>query len=121
VAGVFQITYTRDLLSLMETSEARVCLSASEFSVENTELKENVKASNITLSVVLYGCETWSLTLRKEHRLKVFEKKVLRRIFRSKKPYVTGGRRELHNEELYKFYSSNITMMKSREKHAQGM
>jgi hypothetical protein len=54
----------------------------------------------IILPVILYGCETWSLTLREEHRLRVFENKVLRRIFRPKRDEVTGGWRKLHNEEL---------------------
>jgi hypothetical protein len=64
------------------------------------------------------GCETWSLTLRDEHRLRVFEKRVLRRIvlLGPKRDYVTGGWRKLHNEELHKLYSSPnlITMIKSR-------
>jgi hypothetical protein len=58
----------------------------------------NVKVNiykTIILSVVLYGCETWSLTLREEHRL--FENKVLRRIFRPKSDEVTGKWRKLHN------------------------
>jgi hypothetical protein len=57
------------------------------------------------LHVVLYGCETWSLTLRKEHRLRVFEKRVLRRIFRTKREEVAGGWRRLHNEDLHKLYA----------------
>jgi hypothetical protein len=52
----------------------------------------------ITLPVVLYGCETWSLTLGEEHRLRVFENKALRRIFGPKTDEVTGGWRKLHNE-----------------------
>jgi hypothetical protein len=55
---------------------------------------------------VLYGCETWSLTLREEHRLRVFENRVLRRIFGPKRDEVTGEWRKLHNEELYNLYSS---------------
>jgi hypothetical protein len=55
--------------------------------------------------VVLYGCETWSLTVREEHKLRVFENRVLR-IFRPKRDGVTGGRRKLHNEELHNLYSS---------------
>jgi hypothetical protein len=58
------------------------------------------------LPVILYGCETWSLTLREEHRLKVFENKVLRKIFETKSDEVTGGWRKLHNEELRDLYSS---------------
>jgi hypothetical protein len=60
----------------------------------------------IILPVVLYGCETWSLTLREEHGLRVFENRVLRRIFGPKRNEVTGGWRKLHNEELRNLYSS---------------
>ena len=49
---------------------------------------------------IIYRCETWSLTLREERRLKVFEKRVLRRIFGPKRDEVTGEWRKLHNEEL---------------------
>jgi hypothetical protein len=57
----------------------------------------------IILPVVLYGCETWSLTLREEHRLRVFENRVLMRIFGSKRDEMTGEWRKLHNEEATKF------------------
>jgi hypothetical protein len=60
----------------------------------------------IVVSVVLYGCETWSLTLRERHKLRVFESRVLRRIFGTKRDGVTGGWRKLHNEELHNLYSS---------------
>ena len=60
----------------------------------------------IILPIVLYGCETWSLTLREEHRLKVFENKVLRKIFGAKKDEITGEWRKLHNAELHAVYSS---------------
>jgi hypothetical protein len=65
--------------------------------------------------VVLYGCETWSLIVRKEYRLKVFENRVLRRIFGPKRYEVTGEWRKLHNEELHDLYysSSIIRIMKS--------
>jgi hypothetical protein len=53
----------------------------------------------IILPVVLYECETWSLTLREKHMLRVFENKVLRRIFGPKRDEVTGGWRKLHYEE----------------------
>jgi hypothetical protein len=62
--------------------------------------------NTIILSVVLHGCETWSLTLREEHRLMVFENRVLRRIFGPKRDEVTGEWRKLHNEELRDLYSS---------------
>jgi hypothetical protein len=61
----------------------------------------------IILPVVLYGYETWSLTLREEHRLMVFENRVLRRIFGPKRDEMTRGWRKLHNEELHGFYSSS--------------
>ena len=60
----------------------------------------------IILPVVLYGCETWSLTLREERKLKVFEYMVLRRIFGLRRDEVTGEWRRLHNEELNDLYSS---------------
>jgi hypothetical protein len=60
----------------------------------------------IILPVVLYGYETWSLTLREEHRLRVFENRAPWRIFGPKRNEVTGGRRKLHNEELHNLYSS---------------
>jgi hypothetical protein len=62
----------------------------------------------IILPVVLYGCETWSLTLREAGacRLRVFENKVLRRIFGLRRDEVTGEWRKLHNDELHELYSS---------------
>jgi hypothetical protein len=68
--------------------------------------------------MVLYGCKILSLTLRKEHRLRVFVHRVLRRIFGQKRDEVTGGWRKLHNEELHNLYSSPsiIRMFKSRRK-----
>jgi hypothetical protein len=58
------------------------------------------------LSVVLYGRETWSLALREEHGLRMFENRVPSRMFRHKRSEVTGGWRKLHNEELRNLYSS---------------
>jgi hypothetical protein len=58
------------------------------------------------LPVVLFGCETWSQTLREEHRLRVFENRVLRRIFGPKRYEVIGGWRKLRNEELHNLYRS---------------
>jgi hypothetical protein len=69
---------------------------------------KNVKMriyKNIILPVVLYGCGTCSLPLREEDKLRGFENRVLRTIFRSKRPEVTGGRRKLHNEDLHDLYS----------------
>jgi hypothetical protein len=68
------------------------------------------------MPVVLYGCETWSDTLKERHKLRVFEKRVLRGIFGPKRDEVTGELRKFHNGELHNFYSSpNIIMqVKSR-------
>jgi hypothetical protein len=72
--------------------------------------------NTIILPVVLYGCETWSLALREEHRLGVFENRVLRKIFGPRRDEVTGEWRKLHNEELHDLYSSPsiIRIIKAR-------
>jgi hypothetical protein len=73
-------------------------------------LSENIKIriyKSTILLVVLYWCETWSLTLREEHSLRVFENRVLRRIFGTKTDEVTGDWRKLHNL----FSSPNIIRM----------
>ena len=75
-------------------------------------LSKNLKIKiyrTIILLVVLYGCEPWSLTLREERRLRVFEKRVLRRIFGPKRDEVTREWRKLHYEELNDLYSSPIS------------
>ena len=82
-------------------------------------LSKNIKIKIyriIILPVVLYGCESWSLTLREERRLRVFENRVLRRLFGLKKDEVTGERSKLHNKELNDQYSSPniIRVIKSR-------
>jgi hypothetical protein len=82
-------------------------------------LSKNTKTRvyrTIILPVVLYGCETWSLTLREEQRLRVLENRVLRRIFGPKRDEATGDWRTLHNEELNDLYSSPniIWVIKSR-------
>jgi hypothetical protein len=82
-------------------------------------LSRNVKVKiykTIILPLVLYGCETWSLTLREERRLGVFENRVLRSIFGPKRDEVTGEWRKLHSGELHTLYSSPdvIRQIKSR-------
>jgi len=79
--------------------------------------KLKIKISRtIILPVVLYGCETWSLTLREERTLRVFEDRVSRRVFGSKRDEVIGERRKLHNEELSDLYSlpNIVRVVKSR-------
>jgi hypothetical protein len=77
---------------------------------------------NIILPVVLYGCETLSLRLRKEHRLRVFKKKVLKKIYGPKRDEVTGGWRKLHNEDPHNLYflPSIIRMITSRRLRWEG-
>jgi hypothetical protein len=82
-------------------------------------LSKNTKIKiyrTIILPVVLYGCETWSLTFREEHRLSVFENRLLGKIFGPKRDDITRDWRRLHKEELYDLYSSPIIIwvIKSR-------
>ena len=91
-------------------------------SVQNllsSSLSKNLKIKiyrTIIFLVVLSGCETWSLTLREERRLRLFQNWVLRRIFGPKRDEVTGEWRKLHNEKLNNLYSSPsiVRVMKSR-------
>ena len=74
------------------------------------------------IKVVLYGCKTWSLTLKEERRLRVFENRALRRIFRPRREEVTGEKRKLHKEELNDLYCSPniIRVIKSRRMRRVG-
>jgi hypothetical protein len=100
-------------------NSGNVCYSSVQSFLSSRLLSRNVKVkiykTKIT-PVVLYGCETWSVTLREEHRLRVFENRVLRRIFGPKRDEVSGELRKLHNEELNNLYSSPdiIRQVKSR-------
>jgi hypothetical protein len=70
--------------------------------------------------VVLYGCETWSLTVREEHKLRVFENRALRRKFGPKRDEVTGGWKKLHNEELHNLYVYRLLVGKPEGKRPLG-
>jgi hypothetical protein len=78
-------------------------LLSSRLLSKNTKIKIY---RTIILPVVLYGCETWSLTLKEEHRPRVFENNILRRVFGPKRDEVTGKWRKLHNKDLNDLYSS---------------
>ena len=109
--------------SIQEEIKSRLKLgNACYYSVQNLLcsrlLSKNLKIKiyrSIILPVVLYGCETWSLTLREECRLRVFENRVLRRVFGPKRDEVTGEWRKLH-EELNDVYSlpNIVRVVKSR-------
>jgi hypothetical protein len=69
----------------------------------------------IVLPVVLYGCETWFLTLREEYRLRVLENKVLRRIFGPKRDEITGESRKLHSEDFIICTHPRISLARSNQ------
>jgi hypothetical protein len=102
--------------SIQEEIKGRVKTGNSCYhSVQNLPysslLSKNIKIKiyrTITLCGILYQCETWPLTLREEHKLKVFKYRVLRRIFGQKRDEVTEEWRRLHNKELYNLYSPNV-------------
>jgi hypothetical protein len=83
-------------------------LFSPKYFVFTSHIKKNLKIKiyeTVILPVVLYGCETWSLISREEHRLRVFENRVLRRVFGPKREE-DGSLRKLHNDELHNLYSS---------------
>jgi hypothetical protein len=94
-------------------------LLTSRLLSKNTKIKVY---TTIILPVGLYGCETWSLTLREEQRLRVFQNRVLRRVFGPKRDNVTGKWRKLHNEEHNDLYSSPniIWVIKSKRMREAG-
>ena len=90
-------------------SSGNACYHSVQNLLSSRLLSKNLKIKihkTIILPVVLYGCETWSLTLREERKLRVFENMVLRRIFGPRREEVTGEWRRLHNEEVNGLYSS---------------
>ncbi|KAJ4450565.1 hypothetical protein ANN_01992 [Periplaneta americana] len=91
------------------TIEVNACYYSVEKLLSSSLLSKNLKVrvyKTVILPVVLYGCEAWTLTFREEQRLRVFENKVLRKIFGAKRDEVTGEWRKLHNAELHALYSS---------------
>jgi len=110
--------------SIQEEIKSRLKLgNACHHSVQNLLssrlLSKNLKIKiyrTIILPLFLYGCETWSLTLREERRLRMCENRVLRKVFGPKRDEVTGEWRKLHNEELNDLYSlpNIMRVVKSR-------
>jgi hypothetical protein len=87
------------------------CYHSVQSLLSSRLLSGNLKVKThktIILPVVLYGCETWSVALREEHRLRVFENRVLKRIFGPKRDEVTGEWRKLYSGELRNLYSSPV-------------
>jgi hypothetical protein len=116
-------TTLTDQNSIQAEIKSRLNLgNACYYSVQNLLssrlLSKNLKIKiyrTIILPVVLYGCETWSLTLKEERRLKLSENSVLRRVSGPKRGEVTGKWRKLHNEELNLYSLPNIVrVVKSR-------
>jgi hypothetical protein len=114
-----ELVASRVVLGSAELVSLDACYHSVQNLLYSRLLSENLKIriyKTIILLVVLYGCETWSLKLREEHKLRVFENRVLRRIFGLKMDEVTGEWRKLRNEELRDLYSlpSIIKIIKSR-------
>ncbi|KAJ4434458.1 hypothetical protein ANN_23020 [Periplaneta americana] len=117
-ATVTNINDTREEIK-HRINMGNACYYSVEKLLSSSLLSKNLKVriyKTVILPVVLYGCETWTLTLREEYRLRVFENKMLRKIFGAKRDEVTGEWRKLHNRELHALYSSPdiIRNIKSR-------
>jgi hypothetical protein len=87
------------------------CYHVVQNLLSSSLLYKNIKIKihrTVILPFILYGCETWSLTLREKSRLRVFENRVLRNIFGSKRDEVRGEWKRLHNDKLNDLYSPNI-------------
>ncbi|KAJ4443791.1 hypothetical protein ANN_05569 [Periplaneta americana] len=117
-ATVTNINDTREGIK-RRINMGNACYYSVEKLLSSSLLSKNLKVriyKTVILPVVLYGCETWTLTLREEQRLRIFENKVLRKIFGAKRDEVTGEWRKLHNGELHTLYPSPdiIRNVKSR-------
>ncbi|KAJ4434403.1 hypothetical protein ANN_22964, partial [Periplaneta americana] len=124
-ATVTNINDTREEIK-HRINMGNACYYSVEKLLSSSLLSKNLKVriyKTVILPVVLYGCETWTLTLREEHRFRVFENKVLRKIFGTKRDDVTGEWRKLHNTELHALYSSPdvIRNIKSRRLRWAGL
>ncbi|KAJ4434599.1 hypothetical protein ANN_23161 [Periplaneta americana] len=107
-ATVTNINDTREEIK-HRINVGNACYYSVEKLLSSSLLSKNLKVriyKTVILPVVLYGCETWTLALREGHRLRVFENKVLRKIFGAKRDEVTVEWRKLHNTELHALYSS---------------
>ena len=112
-----QNSILEDIKSRLRSGNA--CYHLGQNLLSSRLLSKNLKIKMyriIILPVVLYGCETWSLKLWEERKLRVFENMVLRRIFGPRRDEVTGEWRRMHNEELNDLYSSPniVRVIKSR-------
>ncbi|KAJ4427918.1 hypothetical protein ANN_23928 [Periplaneta americana] len=117
-ATVTNINDTREEIK-RRINKGNACYYSVEKLLSSSLLSKHLNVriyKTVILPVVLYGCETWTLTLREKQRLRLFENKVLRKIFGAKRDEVTGEWRKLHNAELHTLYSSPdiIRNIKSR-------
>ncbi|KAJ4446839.1 hypothetical protein ANN_13537 [Periplaneta americana] len=124
-ATVTNINDTREEIK-RRINMGNACYYSVEKLLSSSLLSKNLKVriyKTVILPILLYGCETWTLTLREEHRFRVFENKVLRKIFGAKRDEVTGEWRKLHNTELHALYSSPdiIRNLKSRRLRWAGL
>jgi len=112
-----QNSIAQEIKSRLRSGNA--CYHSVQNLLSSSLLSKNLKIKiyrTIILPVLLYGCETWSLTLREGRKLRVFENMVLRRIFGPRKDEVTGEWKRLYNEELNDLYTSPniVRVIKSR-------